>query len=244
MVSTDGVNQGFYNQADNAWLWQWQSGTLVAGTVPVARISGLANSATITAAVTNTASQIVLRDTNGDIYTGRISATNNNGTNDQANFLLNDIWTYRSGSTNTGSLYLNINRDRALQYNGTAYTLGGASLIVNGTTYTSSRDYKRDIRTLADPSALVAALRVREFRYKPEHDADDRRRIGFIYEEVAELYPEAVTESVLLDGGTVKSVDYSTLYALGFRALQAQIARGDDLERRVLALEARIARGA
>ena len=243
MVSTDGVYQGFYNAADNAWLWYWASGTLTAGTVPVARVSGLANSATITAATTNTASQIVQRDGSGDIYTGRISATNNNGTNDQANFLLNDIWTYRSGSTNTGSLYLNSARDRHLQYNGTAYTLVGASVIVNGTTYTSSRDYKRDIRDVADPSALVLALRVRHFRYRDDHDADDRERTGFIYEEVRERLPEAVSEADLLDGGTVKSVDYSTIYALAFRALQAQIARGDALERRVAALETLVGRG-
>lgn len=45
--------QGVYNSTDNGWLWYWNNGTLAAGTVPVARISGLGNCATLNVGTTS-----------------------------------------------------------------------------------------------------------------------------------------------------------------------------------------------
>lgn len=42
MVRTTGTPiQGFYNAADNGWLWYWDNGVLTAGTVPWARLSNV-----------------------------------------------------------------------------------------------------------------------------------------------------------------------------------------------------------
>jgi hypothetical protein len=67
MVSTDGALQGIYNESGGVWQWYWNNGVLAAGTVPVANVSGLANSATITAATGATASTIAQRDSSGQL---------------------------------------------------------------------------------------------------------------------------------------------------------------------------------
>lgn len=55
---------------NTTWLYYWNgSGVLTEGTVPVARITGLANSATISATTSADASTIVLRDTSGRLKT-------------------------------------------------------------------------------------------------------------------------------------------------------------------------------
>lgn len=240
MADTSGAINGWYNAADNGWHWYWNNGTLTAGTVPVARISGLANSATITATDSNVGNQIALRDGNGNISMGRIAAFNVMGTNDQANFLQNDIWTYRSGSTNTSSLYLNAARDRHLQYNGTSYTFAGASIIVNGTTYTSSRDYKENIRALKAGEALglLRKLKVRRFSFKEKYGNPQDEQVGFIYEEVREVLPEATSESPVLDSDEMyKTVNYAAIFSLMVEATQELHKQIDDLTLRLAKLE-------
>ena len=60
---------------DTTWIWYFDgNGVLQVGTVPVANVSGLANSATITATSGNTANQIVQRDGSGNIAIGTLNA--------------------------------------------------------------------------------------------------------------------------------------------------------------------------
>ena len=239
MVHNTGAIQGWYNSADSNWHWYWQNGVLTTGTVPVANISGLANSATITASTAIVPSTLVQRDAANSIYVGQV---NGDGVQfDFPNTFIDDLLTYRASNGNTSSLYLNAAKDRHLQYNGSSYTLVGADCVINGVNNASSADYKQNIRDLgAGSREIVRGLRLRRYQYTPEVNDSQRERVGVIYEELADLLPEALVETELLDGGTIKAVDYSIIYGHAIRALQQEIVRSDLLQARVVTLEARL----
>lgn len=200
-LMVNGANNvwGVYDEGNSAWRWYWNGGTLTVGTVPVANVSGLANSATTTAATAATASTIVLRDGSGGITTGAISSgaissgtitASASGTGASGSHFLNDIVSYRT--TTTGVVYLGSDVNHYLYYDSSNYILAGASLVVNGTTYTSGAEAKRGIASMLAPDkAKLRALQPRRFRYAHEPDSAPER-LGFIAEEVQAAYPQAV----------------------------------------------------
>lgn len=101
-----------------------------------------------------------------------------------------DIGAARSGGT-TGVIYLGGSSagagDRYLYFDGTQYALPGASLVVNGTTYTSSRTVKKNIRDWT--TTQQKRLRPRLFE---RLDSPSVTELSFVSEEVQEVLPEAV----------------------------------------------------
>ncbi|ARW57342.1 hypothetical protein [Pseudomonas phage PH826] len=66
---------GGFNNATGAWMFRFdQTGTMTHGTVPVARVSGLANSAQIPAVTTAQSNSLVQRDANGSFSATGINA--------------------------------------------------------------------------------------------------------------------------------------------------------------------------
>jgi hypothetical protein len=104
-----------------------------------------------------------------------------------------------------------------------------------GTT-SSSRRYKRDIRSLAGApeSRALARLRPVSFRYTEEHaPGDQSTHYGLIAEEVEEVLPELVVS----EDGRPETVAYQELPPLLLAELQRQRSRFDRLKARVARLE-------
>jgi hypothetical protein len=84
MIGSDGgagPNQfGFYSPA-NGWMWRWDTGTLGAGTVPAARLSGVGNAIYYNVDSNATASTVVLRDVSGYIWNYYINTSSPNSEN-------------------------------------------------------------------------------------------------------------------------------------------------------------------
>lgn len=97
----------------------------------------------------------------------------------------------------------------------------------SGFTVSSRRDLKQDIRALEVDSDIVDLFQPVTFRYKT---APEREVAGMIREDVAEIFPLAVTD----DG-----IDYGQLVPLLIATIQRDRARLRDLADRVAALEAR-----
>lgn len=101
----------------------------------------------------------------------------------------------------------------------------------------SSRRYKHDITEIdddLDPSALYE-LPVHSFTYNEGYlNADDqnagKRMIGFIAEEVAEIYPKAAEYN---EDGTVEMWNYMILIPAMMKLIQTQHARISELERKL-----------
>ncbi len=64
----NGDQQGAYAQGGAGWLWLWKDGTLVNGTVPYARLSGVGNAATYNVDTAGTAGTVALRPAGGYLY--------------------------------------------------------------------------------------------------------------------------------------------------------------------------------
>lgn len=96
-----------------------------------------------------------------------------------------------------------------------------------GFTVSSSRALKQDIRALEVSPDIVDLFQPVTFRYKA---APEREVAGMIREDVAEIFPLAVTD----DG-----IDYGQLVPLLIATIQRDRARLRDLADRVAALEAR-----
>ncbi|MDH4035762.1 MAG: tail fiber domain-containing protein, partial [candidate division Zixibacteria bacterium] len=104
-----------------------------------------------------------------------------------------------------------------------------ADLHVNGNIcYTGSigacsdKRYKKNISNLS--GSLDKVLKMRGVSYDwnqvdyPKHDFDDQKHLGFIAQEVEELYPEMV----MTDKNGYKSVDYSRLTPVLVEAIKEQ----------------------
>jgi hypothetical protein len=113
----------------------------------------------------------------------------------------------------------------------------------------SSRAYKDEIQTLADPLETIAKLRGVQFVWKqPLADGTRRHDIGFIAEEVAAIVPDIASVD---EKGNASGLDYGKVVPITVEAIKAQQqligeqrtridvleARNDDLLARLEALE-------
>ena len=88
-------------------------------------------------------------------------------------------------------------------------------IFANNLMQTSSRRFKTNIRTISDAVDKLLELRGVYFDWKRDGTAD----LGFIAEEVAQVFPQAVSYEP--DGQTVKGVKYSNLVAVSVEAIKA-----------------------
>ena len=86
------------------------------------------------------------------------------------------------------------------------------------TMFTSSRQFKEDIRDLGDVSQKVHALRPVDFLRKGQSGPDDRfREVGLIAEEVAAVFPQLALYG---KDGKPLSVDYTAVAAVALSEVQ------------------------
>lgn len=90
------------------------------------------------------------------------------------------------------------------------------------------------------PYGLAAVERIETVvgHYKPEFNADGRRRLFFVAEQLAEVIPEAVDlEGIEFNGERVASVKVEQLLPVAFAAIRELSAKVRALEERVFELE-------
>lgn len=99
----------------------------------------------------------------------------------------------------------------------------------------SSRAYKDEIQTLADPLATIARLRGVQFVWKqPLADGTRHHDIGFIAEEVAAVVPDIAS----VDGkGNATGLDYGKIVPVTVEAIKAQQTLIEGQSIRMQALE-------
>jgi hypothetical protein len=98
----------------------------------------------------------------------------------------------------------------------------------------SSRTLKKNIESLEDTHTKFDNLRPVEFEFKDDVPSDGRPKMGFIAEEVGELFPEAV---FLNEEGNPKSLENTALIALNTNEIQYLKSLVNDLIARIQELE-------
>ena len=124
--------------------------------------------------------------------------------------------------TQTGGFFVSHRGPVATIVNGAGFIAGTNELVE----VTSSRRFKRDIRDMEDVSDRIDQLRPVRYYAKPGH-GDDREHIGFIAEEVQELFPELVTYD---QEGLVTGMMFDRLTSVLIKELQAVRKRLSALE--------------
>ncbi len=115
-----------------------------------------------------------------------------------------------------------------LQGDGDATFAGDVT--VGGTlTETSARRFKENIKTLDNQISNISKLNPVSFDWKKDSKSD----IGFIAEEVKEVYPNLVSE----EDGEIKGVQYTKLTAVLVKALQDQQKQIDELKKEIFILK-------
>jgi hypothetical protein len=107
----------------------------------------------------------------------------------------------------------------------------------NGTTgvlynTTSDQRLKENIQNADSASSLIDSLQVRQFDWKAD---GSHQRYGFIAQELATVYPEAVHQPI--DTEQMMAVDYSKLVPTLVKAIQEQQTIIESLTTRITALE-------
>jgi hypothetical protein len=107
-------------------------------------------------------------------------------------------------------------------------TASAANAHVSNSNYiklsTSSIRYKHDIDTLDADHALSAVMAMRPVTYRGKTDDDQRRHVGFIAEEVAEIAPLLATYDEGGETGTPNYVTYDRVTAYLVAVVQQQQA--------------------
>lgn len=83
----------------------------------------------------------------------------------------------------------------------------------------SDRKLKENIIPLED-NTLEKVLQLNPVRFTLKDDKEKKDRIGFIAQEVEELYPEYVTVSVDNEGEETRYLDYSQMVSILCKAIQ------------------------
>lgn len=109
-----------------------------------------------------------------------------------------DIRTHRGDTT--GVIFLGNAGTKYLYFNGTVYHLPGASLNVNGTTYTSDKRLKTDIAPISKDSAmsLINKLEPKRFHWHPDSEQGKINKnydFGMMAQDVQKILPEVVIET-------------------------------------------------
>lgn len=157
------------------------------------------------------------------------------------------IQLYASGSTQTNAYMVMSNLSATLGYVGMgeltpAYRLelpniagtGGRGRANAWVTYSSER-YKEHVEPIEEPLDLVGKLRGVRFDWKQDFGAG--ADLGFIAEEVAEVFPELVQ---LDEDGRAQSLDYSRLVPVAVEAIKAQQATIDAQQAEIQAQRKRL----
>ena len=136
---------------------------------------------------------------------------------------------FQLGET-SGSLYL---------YN----KAGGLLGYFNGTSgaYSSSSDerLKNDFQPLA--STLENLMKLKPLTYNYNNQTNDKRHVGFIAQEVEQVFPLLVSKDINEDGNTGNyTIDYSGFGVIAVKAIQEQQEYIEKLESRMLELEKRL----
>jgi hypothetical protein len=199
------------------------------------------------------------RITSGGFFKASNTGTYSSSTNDRYEFTSdkNDL-TILVNSTNTGANVNNVYSQLPAGANAGAYHFVG-SISGSGLQFTVDADgdvkntnnsygsisdikLKQDVVDAASQWDDIKALRVRKYRFKRNPDA--ALQIGLVAQEAEAVSPGLVEETADRDeegndlGTTTKSVKYSVLYMKAVKALQEAMARIEQLETRVAALEA------
>ncbi|HVM48587.1 MAG TPA: tail fiber domain-containing protein [Candidatus Acidoferrum sp.] len=128
---------------------------------------------------------------------------------------------------------------------GATVATGGTAVYINPSgllgTITSSARFKKNIRSMADASAVLLALRPVTFTYKPELDPAGTPQFGLVAEEVEKVDPNLVVRDAK---GQLYSVRYEAVNAMllneflkEHRKVEAQGSEIADLKARLERLE-------
>jgi len=98
---------------------------------------------------------------------------------------------------------------------------------------TSSLRWKHDVYTLDTAEALAAVMAMRPATYRGKTDADQRRHVGFIAEEMAQIAPLLCTYDEGGESGTPNYVTYDRVTAYLVAVVQQQQAEIDALKARI-----------
>ena len=143
---------------------------------------------------------------------------------------------------NSSSLYLNrgSSNGNVAQFARSSTTVGGISVTTSSTSFNTSSDYrlKENVTDVTDGITRVKQLAPKRFNFIADPDTTVD---GFLAHEAQAVVPEAVTgthDAVDADGNPeYQGIDQSKLVPLLTAALQEAIAKIDDLETRLTALE-------
>ncbi len=110
----------------------------------------------------------------------------------------------------------------------------------------SDKRLKKDIQSVGRTLERLALLQPVYYRYRHEN-ADAKRSVGFVAQDVELLFPELVTQNPMPDGNTYLGVNYAGFSVLAIKAIQEQQEeiqalrqKNEQLEKRLNALEARL----
>jgi Chaperone of endosialidase len=146
----------------------------------------------------------------------------------------NGIGIEAAGSGNHWDWYVNASNQLVLNYNGV--TKGTFDNVGGGYTANSDRRLKKDIAPLPGATPKLMALTGYQYHYTDNHKTDPLS-IGFMAQEVQQIFPDAVRPINMQDGTQRLGINYQYFTVLAIKSLQEQQQQIVLLEQRLKKLE-------
>ncbi|HEX5625416.1 MAG TPA: tail fiber domain-containing protein [Saprospiraceae bacterium] len=104
---------------------------------------------------------------------------------------------------------------------------------------TSDRRFKNDILSVGPVLTKITQLRPVTYKFI-QSNPEEKRTIGFIAQEVEQIFPELVEKNILRTGEEVFSLNYNGFSILAVRAIQEQQSQIDQLQNENALLKAQL----
>ena len=142
---------------------------------------------------------------------------------------------YSNGTnSSTGNIrwYTNTTEIMRLQYEGNLDCRNDVT--ADSSIYSSDKKLKKNIETLNYGLDEVLKLKPVRYEWKESYKKDKGSMIGFVAQDVQEIVPEIVKESMMFDSNETKlGVDYPKMVAILTKAIQEQQKQIDELKKLV-----------
>ena len=142
----------------------------------------------------------------------------------------NSFGAYTTFTNKDATAYFNVGKSASNVFNIVDNNNIGVYMASDGNSMTSTSDerLKTDIESLDDPTEKLMQLKPCTYKWKTQED--DKKHVGFIAQEVEEVFPELVNETTYPDGASYKGVATSDLIPYLIKSIQERQLRINKLE--------------
>jgi hypothetical protein len=147
----------------------------------------------------------------------------------------NNYGSYTVYTDKAATNFFSVGKSASHVFNIVNHDNAGVYMASGSTSLTSTSDVrlKTAIEPIEDATDKLLQLKPCTYKWKTQDEANPKKHIGFIAQEVEALFPNLVNENTYPDGSTYKGVATTDLIPYLLKTLQNQLEEINELEEKM-----------